>query len=112
MASLAGTWIAIVAGLGGMRDHDGILSFAPCLPQALARITFRLCFAGRKLRVDVKPTQVTYSLLDGEPLEIIHRARRATVSAERPLTRSIPPLHPRDAPTQPAGRAPEHRRLA
>ncbi|HEY1777428.1 MAG TPA: glycosyl hydrolase family 65 protein [Solirubrobacteraceae bacterium] len=112
MASLAGTWIAVVAGLGGMRDHDGVLSFAPCLPQALARVAFRLCFCGRKLHVDVKPTQVTYSLLEGEPLEIIHRGRRATVSAQRPLTRSIPTSHPREAPTQPAGRAPEHRRLS
>src|SRR5205823_9826460 len=27
IASLAGTWIVAVAGLGGMRDHDGGLSF-------------------------------------------------------------------------------------
>ncbi len=28
IASLAGTWIAAVAGFGGMRDHNGILSFS------------------------------------------------------------------------------------
>ena len=32
IASLAGAWIAVVAGFGGMRDHDGALSFAPRLP--------------------------------------------------------------------------------
>ena len=42
IASLAGTWIAAVAGFGGMRDHDGALSFAPRLPQALTRLAFRL----------------------------------------------------------------------
>jgi alpha,alpha-trehalose phosphorylase len=31
IASLAGAWIAAVAGFGGMRDHDGRLAFAPCL---------------------------------------------------------------------------------
>ncbi len=33
IASLAGTWIAAVGGFGGMRDHDGELSFAPRLPE-------------------------------------------------------------------------------
>src|SRR5262249_3920781 len=36
IASLAGAWIAPVAGLGGMRAPGGALSFAPRLPQALA----------------------------------------------------------------------------
>ena len=109
IASLAGTWIAAVAGLGGMRDHDGVLSFAPRLPQALTRIAFRLCFSGRRLLVDVGHAKVTYSLLQGDPLEIVHHGRRATVSAERPLARSIPAQRPRESPSQPAGRAPEHR---
>ena len=32
IASLAGAWIAAVAGFGGMRDHGGKLTFAPRLP--------------------------------------------------------------------------------
>jgi alpha,alpha-trehalose phosphorylase len=33
IASLAGAWLAAVAGFGGMRDHDGNLTFAPgCRP--------------------------------------------------------------------------------
>ena len=32
IASVAGTWIAAVAGFGGFRDHGGVLSFAPRLP--------------------------------------------------------------------------------
>ena len=32
IASVAGTWIAAVAGFGGMRDHGGKLSFTPRLP--------------------------------------------------------------------------------
>ena len=37
LASLAGTWSALVAGFGGMRDHDGRLSFAPRLPPGITR---------------------------------------------------------------------------
>ncbi len=32
IASLAGTWTALVAGFGGMRLHNGSLSFAPRSP--------------------------------------------------------------------------------
>ncbi len=35
IASLAGSWMACVAGLGGMRDFGGRLTFAPRLPQDL-----------------------------------------------------------------------------
>ena len=41
IASLAGAWIAAVAGFGGMRDHDGSLSFAPRLPERLTRLDIR-----------------------------------------------------------------------
>ena len=38
IASLAGACIAALAGFGGLRDHDGLLSFMPRLPQALTRV--------------------------------------------------------------------------
>jgi alpha,alpha-trehalose phosphorylase len=110
IASLAGTWIGAVAGFGGMRDHGGILSFTPRLPQALARLAFRLCFRGRRLLVEIGHKQATYSLLEGSSLEIVHHGRKATVEPQRPLRRSIPAPPTRDAPSQPPGRAPRRRR--
>jgi alpha,alpha-trehalose phosphorylase len=110
IASLAGTWIAVVAGLGGMRDHDGVLSFAPRRPQALTRIAFRMCFCGRRLLVDVEHEQATYSLLEGDPLQIIHHGQPATVTGKRPLSLPISAPASHEPPSQPAGRAPEHRR--
>jgi alpha,alpha-trehalose phosphorylase len=109
IASLAGTWIGAVAGIGGLRDHDGMLSFMPRLPQALTRLTFRICFRGRRLLVEVDHKQATYSLLQGEELELLHHGKQATVHAERPLSRRIPALHAGEAPSQPAGRAPQRR---
>ncbi len=109
IASLAGTWIGAVAGFGGMRDHGGILSFTPRLPQALSRLTFRLCFRGRRLLVEVEHEQATYSLRGGSSLEIVHHGKKATVDAKRPLTRPIPSPPVRETPRQPAGRVPERR---
>ena len=50
MAALAGCWIALVAGLAGMRHHDGTLSFAPRLPPQLTRLAFTITLRGRRLR--------------------------------------------------------------
>jgi alpha,alpha-trehalose phosphorylase len=110
IASLAGTWIGAVAGFGGMRDHHGILSFTPRLPQALTRIAFRLCFRGQRLLVEIEHERATYSLLQGSSLEIVHHGNKATVNAQRPLTRPIPPPPARETPSQPPGRAPDRRR--
>jgi alpha,alpha-trehalose phosphorylase len=53
---------------------------------------------------------VTYTLRDGEPLEIAHHGEPATVAVDAPLARPLPPLPQGSAPTQPAGRAPARRR--
>jgi alpha,alpha-trehalose phosphorylase len=93
-----------------MRDHDGVLSLGPRLPQARTRLAFRLCFRGRRLLVEVGHQQATYSLLEGSSLEIVHHGKKATVDAHAPLRRSIPAPPPRETPSQPPGRAPERRR--
>ena len=111
IASLAGTWIGAVAGLGGMRDHNGALTFAPRLPQALTRLSFRLTFRGSLLLVEITRSRAAYSLLDGDPLEIAHHGMKLTVRGTRPLTRRIPAAPKREPPEQPAGRAPERRRV-
>jgi alpha,alpha-trehalose phosphorylase len=110
IASLAGTWIGAVAGFGGMRDHDGALSFNPRLPQALARLTFRLSFRGRRLLVEVDHQHATYSLIQGSTLQITHHGKSVAVDPEQPLVCVIPRSPEREAPTQPPGRAPARRR--
>ena len=110
IASLAGTWIAAVAGFGGMRDHGGQLTFSPRLPASLTRLRFRLMFRGRSLLVDVDHEHAAYSLLDGEPLELGHHGERVTVSPDEPLKLAIPAIAPREPPSQPPGRVPVKRR--
>jgi alpha,alpha-trehalose phosphorylase len=105
IASLAGSWIAAVAGFGGMRDHDGKLSFTPRLPGRLSRLAFRLCLLDRRLLVEVQHQQARYCL-EGPPLEITHHGETVTVVPERALTLPIPPLAKHEPPQQPHGRAP------
>src|SRR5438445_248024 len=72
MGSLAGVWLAAVGGFGGMRDHDGSLSFAPRIPAALEHMVFRVTYRGRNLRVSVGHQEATYVLTEGLPMEVTH----------------------------------------
>ena len=54
MASLAGAWMALVAGFGGMRAGNGPLAFSPRLPDGISRLTFRMRYRGRKLSVKIQ----------------------------------------------------------
>ena len=109
MASLAGAWTALVMGFGGLRTHDGSLSFAPRLPHGLQRLVFRIVFQNRCLRVEVTAREATYQLLDGTPLKVLHHSEEITISKEDAVTRPIPPIKAGPRPTQPTGRAPEPR---
>jgi alpha,alpha-trehalose phosphorylase len=106
MASLAGAWVAAVAGFGGMRDHWGKLSFAPRLPDQLTRLRFRLMFRHRVIEVVATKESVTYSLHSGEPLEIAHYGEELEVRTGKPIERQIPPIKAVPAPSQPANRGP------
>ncbi|MDQ0382291.1 glycoside hydrolase family 65 protein [Amycolatopsis thermophila] len=108
MASLAGAWMSVVAGFGGMRDHDGKLTFAPRLPSALDRIQFRMCFRESRFAVEIHRESATYRLLAGKPVEIRHHGEPLSVR-ERPVTLPIPAIDPGPVPRQPSGRAPAHR---
>ena len=111
IAALAGSWIALVEGFGGMRYRPGQPPcFAPRLPPALARLTFTVILRGRQLRVEVGPDRVTYITdADGPPLQISHHGTLVSVAPGQPETRDIPALPARPRPTQPPGRAPVHR---
>lgn len=108
-ASLAGTWIALVAGFGGMRHSGRGLAFAPRLPEKLSRLAFSVQVLGRRLRVEITARTVTYSMVEGSPLEIQHYGEPLTVSDKAPQEREIPELPARPEPAQPPGRRPLRR---
>jgi alpha,alpha-trehalose phosphorylase len=109
MASLAGSWLAVVCGFGGMRDHGGQLSFKPRIPPRMVRLHFNLQWRGSHLRVDVTTESATYTCVDGKPIGFIHHGEELVVTEGSPVTRPIPPMGDRPNPGQPPGRAPGHR---
>ena len=106
MGSLGGTWSALVAGFGGLREDDGVLSLDPVLPHGLAGLTFSLRWRDVRLRVEIRPDEVTYAIHDGADacLTLMHAGEQVEVTPDAPVTRPVrrrKPLLPR--PTQPPG---------
>jgi len=111
IASLAGACTAAVAGFGGLRERGGVLNFVPRLPHAITRLALNLrTRKATRLRIEVKPTHATYTLLMGESLDIQHYGQPITLAADQPVRCAIPAANPLEPPTQPRGREPLHRR--
>ncbi|QIS12572.1 glycoside hydrolase family 65 protein [Nocardia arthritidis] len=108
IASLAGTWIACVGGFGGMRDNDGELRFAPRLPTALNRISFRIVWRGNCIRVDIDAETATYRVLSGGAVALRHHGERHTIG-DASTRLPIPQRPPRPGPRLPHGREPYRR---
>jgi alpha,alpha-trehalose phosphorylase len=107
IASLAGAWIALVMGLGGLRQDGGMLTFAPRLPPGLSRLRFSVRQRRSRLRVTVTGESARYEVDGPDDLTIVHHGR--TVRLASPQELPIPPA-PRVRPsTQPPGRAPRRR---
>jgi alpha,alpha-trehalose phosphorylase len=113
MASLAGTWIALVSGLAGLRHYDGVVSFAPRLPEEITSLAFGLMIRGQRLRVNITHERARYQVDDGKPLKIVHHGTPLTLSGGKPHERPVPPVPPvaaAERPSQPLGREPARRR--
>jgi beta-phosphoglucomutase len=90
-AAMAGSWVSLVYGFGGLRDDDGRISFAPRLPEAWSRLRFRLQLGEALLQVTLTGHSATYELLAGEVLEIRHFGRPLQVVSGRPQTQDLDP---------------------
>ncbi|MCX5060011.1 family 65 glycosyl hydrolase [Streptomyces sp. NBC_00452] len=106
IASLAGTWMALVIGFGGLRREGDSLCFAPRLPEKFSRLAFNLQLLGRRLRVEIGPDKASYTLLTGPPLTIRHHGDPLTVQGGDPVVRAVPRPPAGPAPGQPPHRSP------
>jgi len=100
LASLAGTWLLVAAGFGGMRDHGDELTFAPRMPEQLRRIRFRLLHRGRRLVVEIDRATTRYELRDGPAMELQHHGRHVRLEPGEPLVLPHNGEPPRPTPSE------------
>jgi alpha,alpha-trehalose phosphorylase len=85
IASQAGTWLALVCGFGGLRNRNGVLHFRPQLPEALEALGFRCRTDGAVVEVLISTHWITYSLVAGTRVDIVHNDETITLQAGEPI---------------------------
>ncbi|WP_339288494.1 beta-phosphoglucomutase [Paenibacillus sp. FSL E2-0201] len=88
-AAMAGSWLSIVNGFGGMRLCGGMLSFNPVLPAQWDSYRFKVTSGGQLLDIYVDDKVVVYTLLVGDMIEILHKGNLVQLTAKKPLSLSI-----------------------
>ncbi|HJS10201.1 MAG TPA: beta-phosphoglucomutase [Sphingopyxis sp.] len=94
MAALAGSWLVLAQGWGGLRLDGAVPSFRPQLPAAWKAYRFRLQWRGSVIELAVDAAGCTYRLLSGAPLDIFDHGRAlrigdAPVTAPRPVLKGV-----------------------
>lgn len=78
ITSMAGSWLTVIEGFGGMRVYNGHLMLNPKLPMQWESLNFNLRFQERIINVDINKEKenITLDLVDGKPLELLIYEKR------------------------------------
>jgi len=87
ITSMAGTWISVVEGFGGMRVRDGKLSFDPFLPEKWESFSFNVGFRGNSIKVTVAKNKINVKNLSGPDMNLLIRGRESELKAGTSVTR-------------------------
>ncbi len=79
ITSMAGTWMSIVEGFGGMRIKNNMLSFTPKIPKQWKAYSFNINFRDQILKVNIGKTQTTFELEGNAPLTLMVNDKTVTV---------------------------------
>ncbi|WP_044402145.1 glycoside hydrolase family 65 protein [Lacinutrix sp. Hel_I_90] len=71
ITSMAGTWMSIVEGFGGMRIKENTLSFEPKIPKQWEGYSFKVNFRNQVIRVKVNQKKTTFELDGTQELGIV-----------------------------------------
>jgi maltose phosphorylase len=85
ITSMAGTWMAVVQGFGGMRVKDGKLVFNPFLPAKWQSFSFHIGFRGTLLNIKVGKEGVHISNLSGKAVTVSVYGKDQLVDANNQL---------------------------
>lgn len=70
ITSMAGTWMSIVYGFGGMKIEEDRLSFSPFIPEAWTEYSFKVMFRGNRLNVTVNKSDIIITHEKGSDFSI------------------------------------------
>ncbi len=83
ITSMAGTWMSLVEGFGGMRIINGDLHINPLIPDNWKSFSFHIRFRGRLIYVTSSQSEVKISLIRGEKLNLFIHNKPCSVELSK-----------------------------
>ncbi|MDG2193398.1 MAG: glycoside hydrolase family 65 protein [Polaribacter sp.] len=80
ITSMAGTWMSIVEGFGGMRIQNDTLSFEPKIPTQWTRYSFKINFRNQVIKVSVSQNETIFEVSGTNDLDILVNGVAMTIS--------------------------------
>ncbi|WP_299556881.1 glycoside hydrolase family 65 protein [Seonamhaeicola sp.] len=86
ITSMAGTWMSIVEGFGGMRVKDNMLSFTPQIPKQWKGYSFKVNFRDAIIKVNVTQNGTNFELEGKHELQILVNDTLVTIEPNNLVT--------------------------
>ena len=86
ITSMAGTWMSIVEGFGGMRVANDQLSFTPRIPEKWDSYSFKINFRGSVVKVSVKQKETEFSISGNDAITIICNQKEVELKPGRDIS--------------------------
>jgi maltose phosphorylase len=86
ITSMAGTWMSIVEGFGGMRVKDNRLSFNPKIPKQWEAYSFKINFRNQIIKINVCQNETNFELQGNEELQILVNDELVTITPNSLVT--------------------------
>jgi maltose phosphorylase len=86
ITSMAGTWMSIVEGFGGMRIKEDTLHFSPKIPKEWEGYSFKINFRNQILKVAINHKETTFSIVGDTDLAIVVNGQSVLVTPESVAT--------------------------
>jgi len=81
ITSMAGTWLSVVQGFGGMRNFDNRLSFAPRIPKEWTSYAFKVNYQDVVIQVFKSHSETIFSNLSDKSVNIMTEGKEVTIDA-------------------------------
>ena len=86
ITSMAGTWMSIVEGFGGMRVLNNTLSFSPKIPKKWQSYSFKVNFRNQVITINVSQNGPHFELEGKQEINILVNGESVTVFPNKLLT--------------------------
>ncbi len=86
ITSMAGTWMSIVEGFGGMRVKNDTLHFEPRIPKEWDGYSFKINFRNQILKISVRQNETSFSLEGNKEISVFVNGKEVLVEPNSLVT--------------------------